>query len=436
VLGCTRATSSVRSAAWRTFARDYRGNVAIIFGLTLPIVAGAVGLAIDYSGAAMMRSKMQAVADAAAISAAREFQMAKSRPELIAAVATNYAKGQLPDVSADTKVDANALTVQVVLQKEYQKTLAKVISSEKMLLRAEATAKMSNGLPLCLVGLETRAPNTISLQKNARLTAPQCLVYSNSQSPMGLVSLDNAVLQAGYTCSAGGKVKTRDANFAPQPMTDCPVIPDPFSARQGPTNFTCNYMDKVVSGETATLPAGVYCGGLTITNSAQVTLAPGIFVIKDGPLLVDGGSTLKGTDVSIYMKGAGANLTFAQASTISLSASKSGLLAGILIFDDPSGTPAPERSGQHDLPFKAPREHSILSDDARTLLGTIYMPKGRLIVDATKPVADRSAYTVMVVQQLTLYEGPNLYLNTDYSASDVPIPQGVGPYGGKVMLTN
>ena len=25
---------------------------------------------------------------------------------------------------------------------------------------------------------------------------------------------------------------------------------------------------------------------------------------------------------------------------------------------------------------------------------------------------------------------------TDYSASDVPIPQGVGPYGGKVMLTN
>jgi hypothetical protein len=40
------------------------------------------------------------------------------------------------------------------------------------------------------------------------------------------------------------------------------------------------------------------------------------------------------------------------------------------------------------------------------------------------------------VQQLTLYEGPNLYLNTDYNASDVPIPQGVGPYGGKVMLTN
>ena len=70
------------------------------------------------------------------------------------------------------------------------------------------------------------------------------------------------------------------------------------------------------------------------------------------------------------------------------------------------------------------------------LLGTVYMPKGRLIIDATRPIADRSAYTVLVVQQLDLYEGPNLVLNTDYRASDVPIPEGVGPYGRKVLLTN
>jgi Flp pilus assembly protein TadG len=434
--GPVRARPSSQFAPWRRLARDQRANVAIIFGLALPVVAGAVGVAVDYSSAAMMRSKMQAVADAAAISAAREFQMARSRPEVIVAIAQNYAKGHMPDVTANTTVDANALTVQVVLEKDYEKTLAKVLSSEKIRLRTAATARMSNGLPLCLVGLDTRAPNTISLQKNARLTAPQCLVYSNSLSPTGLVSLDNAVLQAGYTCSAGGKLKSRDANFSPQPMTDCPIIPDPLSSRQAPAVSTCNYMNKVVDGETATLSPGVYCGGLIVTNAAQVTLAAGTFIIKDGPLVVDGGSSFKGTSVSLYMKGAGANLTFEQASIISLSAPKDGLLAGILIFDDPAGTPAAEKSGRHDMPFKAPREHSILSDDARTLLGTIYMPKGRLIIDATKPIADRSAYTVLVVQQLTLYDGPNLYLNTDYSASDVPVPQGLGPYGGKVMLTN
>jgi hypothetical protein len=26
-----------------------------------------------------------------------------------------------------------------------------------------------------------------------------------------------------------------------------------------------------------------------------------------------------------------------------------------------------------------------------------------------------------------LFDGPNLYLNTNYSATDVPVPEGVGP---------
>ena len=241
--------------------------------------------------------------------------------------------------------------------------------------------------------------------------------------------MDDAVLQAGLICSAGGKVKTKNTNYTPEPKTDCPVMPDPLAGRQAPPSATCNFTDKVVSAATEFLQPGVYCGGLTVTNGATVTLNPGTFIFRDGPLIVDGGASLKGNGVSIFMKGPNANLTFATASTIHLTAGKSGPLSGILIYDDPTGAAAPEMSGKHAKPDKSPREHSILSDDARMLLGTIYMPKGRLIIDATKPIADRSAYTVLVVQQLDLYEGPNLVLNTDYRASDVPIPEGVGPYG-------
>ena len=64
------------------------------------------------------------------------------------------------------------------------------------------------------------------------------------------------------------------------------------------------------------------------------------------------------------------------------------------------------------------------------------MPQGGIIIDATKPIADKSAYTVLVVNQLQLFSGPNLVLNTDYSATDVPVPRGVGPYGSKVFLSN
>jgi hypothetical protein len=41
-----------------------------------------------------------------------------------------------------------------------------------------------------------------------------------------------------------------------------------------------------------------------------------------------------------------------------------------------------------------------------------------------------------VVKQLHLYSGPNLVLNTDYGATDVPVPMGVGPSSAKIFLAN
>ena len=81
------------------------------------------------------------------------------------------------------------------------------------------------------------------------------------------------------------------------------------------------------------------------------------------------------------------------------------------------------------------RTYRILSDNARTMLGTIYLPAGRLVIDASRPVADQSAYTVIVAQQINLYEGPNLVLNANYGATSVPVPKGVGPVSGRLLLT-
>jgi len=199
----------------------------------------------------------------------------------------------------------------------------------------------------------------------------------------------------------------------------------------------------VVDGGHATLEPGVYCGGLTLTNGAEGALSKGIFIIKDGPLIVDGGASISGAEVAIYLAGRAANLTFDADTTVNLSAPKDGPLAGILIFDDPTGASAPAKAPKSGrgaagraLKNGAPRQHQILSDNARNLLGTIYMPKGEIIIDATKPIADKSAYTVLVVDQLHLYSGPNLVLNSDYSATDVPVPPGVGPYGAKIFLSN
>jgi hypothetical protein len=429
----------------RALARDNSASTAVIFGLLTPVLFGVVGAAIDYSAAVATRTKMQSVADSAAVAAAREFQMAKATRDTVAAVARNYVTDRLSDVAVTPTVDDKALTVKVVLEKDVALTIGRLIYSGNMHLRTSATAKLSATLPLCLLALDEKAPATLELEQSAMMTATGCMVYSNSKNPGGLQAKDNAVLNAGLICTAGGKAKTSGSHLTPDPVLDCPKMDDPLASRSPPADSTCTFTDTVIRGGTQVLRPGVYCNGLRITDGAEVTLARGTYIIKDGPLIVDRGGAMQGTDVAIYLKGRGANLTFATASTISLSAPKDGPLAGILIYDDPTGAPA-LAIPPFPLPIPIlgallgggsgpPREHKILSDNARLLLGTIYMPKGRLIVDATKPIADKSAYTVLVVQRIDLHDGPNLVLNSDYSATEVPVPKGVGPVG-QILLTN
>lgn len=50
------------------------------------------------------------------------------------------------------------------------------------------------------------------------------------------------------------------------------------------------------------------------------------------------------------------------------------------------------------------------------------------------PIGDSSAYTAIVSKRLNMLGAPKVVLNTDYSATDIPTPAGVGPTGGNVYL--
>ena len=169
-----------------------------------------------------------------------------------------------------------------------------------------------------------------------------------------------------------------------------------------------------------TLSPGVYCGGIQIYGNSKVTFRPGIYVIKDGPLIASGGAKLVGEYVGFYLTGSKALFSFTTFTTIALSAPKDGPLAGLLFFEDRNR--------------KTTGRHTINSDNARLLLGTIYLPGSDLIIDANKPVADQSAYTAIVARGLKLFSGPHLVLNTDYGSTDIPVPDGIVGTGEKVIL--
>ena len=327
-------------------------------------------------------------------------------------------------------------------------------------LKAGATANVVGMARLCVLGLNESQRRTISLNVNAKLTGNGCAVHSNSTSEAGMEVAAGASLVAATICSAGGG----SGNYEPALLTDCPVIPDPLAARQVPDSTTCTETGRTV-GETSSfetsllgqvimtgfevlpeltgsdtetqnssepapapeevdrdevvrLSPGVYCGGLLIGGNSHVQFDPGIYVMKDGPLHVGDSARIEGTHVGFYFTGFQSTLFFGPKTSISLVAPKDGLLAGILFFEEYSST-----SG---------RLFNILSDDARTLTGTIYLPKATLIIDADRPVADKSAYTAIVASKLELFAGPHLVLNSDYHATEVPAPASVA--GGDVRL--
>ena len=65
---CDQVAGSLRRQAGR-FVGDEAAGTMMIFALTLPVLIAAGGAAMDYSLAASARSKMQAIADAAALAA-------------------------------------------------------------------------------------------------------------------------------------------------------------------------------------------------------------------------------------------------------------------------------------------------------------------------------------------------------------------------------
>lgn len=401
------------------------GNMAMVAAIAAPALLTAGAVAIDMSNASSYQSKLRAIADAAAIAAARELRLGNATQTTILGVAEASAAGSAAGMNLDYTfsgaVDIKLRTVSVTLSGSTAGGLGVSLGLVTPLVTVSATAQVTGGAPICAVGLDEAANSTISLERLARVEAKGCTVYSNSRSTRGLEVRDSAQLTTASTCSAGGY--SGPGSFSPTPDRDCPIFPDPLASRPAPPMRNCGgvYNMTVVNSSGAFLSPGTFCGGLNITQAAQVTLQPGVYVIVGGPLIVGMGARLTGSGVTIFFSGDQASMNMLKDSSISLSAPKTGPTAGMLLQQDRN---TPSNTVKFD----------ISSDDAATLLGTIYLPRGRLFIGGDKPVAQNSAYTIVVANKIEATAGPTLVLNSNYAASDVPVPAGVGPYSTSIGL--
>jgi len=149
--------------------------------------------------------------------------------------------------------------------------------------------------------------------------------------------------------------------------------------------------------------------------NADVKMNPGTYIISGGPLLVQHNATLTGNNVAILMDDEHGNIFFNNNALVDLSAPVTGMMAGIVIAS---------RSicGSTDCHS---RLFEIKSHRVSSLLGTIYVPEDRFIVNTTMPISDQAAFTIILSRFLQGQRSPQLVLNTNYSATNVPVPDGL-----------
>lgn len=409
-----------------SFLSDTRGSIAIAFGLAIPVMAIVAGLAVDYAASSGQHRKLQAIADIAALTAAKELYLANADSSQITSVANTMAQAQLvvsntkgSPISVSASVINDGDAVEVVITQDPTTYFAKVFVDSMDPLSARSVARALGGGRICVLALEAEASQAVSMIQKAKLEAVDCAVYSNSTSSGGIFVDGSTELTAELICSAGG-INGSSSHFNKEPTSDCPTIEDPLSGRPAPTYGGCDYNDMRIEDQSLTLSPGVYCGGLTIRKWSEVTFEPGIYVIKDGEFRVDTNAAITGNNVGFYLTGNNTNFHFWSNSRIVLSAPADGPMAGILFFEDRSSV--------------ALVRHYIKSNEARILIGTFYLSQGILDVSTSRPVADLSAWTAIIARRLDLSVQPRLVLNADYGSTDVPVPTGVSRVGGSVVL--
>ncbi len=434
----------------KKFFKNQLGNVAVSFALASVGLIGVGGAAVDYASQISTKSHLQGVADAAVLVAANELKLSgsqSSQGSSVSSVADAYVKRNIDEKvgnpAVKVVVSVKAGTVDLNVSGDLKTSFFGLLGlSSKQRVTASARAQILGGLPLCVLALDTSIQQSLTATSNAKLTATGCSVHTNSKSARAIEAWGQAKLRTGLTCSAGGAVGGV-SNYIPVAVQDCPQIPDPLASRfpvgSGPQMTTlfsglsavslnsCTYTNLSFSSGNHILTPGRYCGGLKLTGNAEAKFRPGVYIMDAGKFEVTGNAEAEGEHVVFYFTGNNAFFGFHDQAEVEFSAPADSEMAGILFLENP------DRNRSY--------VHEITSSKTKSLVGAIYLPKSELRISVNGSgnqggqVAQESAFTVILARKITLNSRSNLVLNTDFAATDVPVPESIKRLSGQIVMS-
>lgn len=376
----------------RRFLAERAGAAAAMSALMMPTLIGFTGLAVDVGYWYAEKARLQTVADAAALGGAWELRRSGSTEAEIERAAEDIAarNGFSPGADASLRVSSDRGNGTVTAEARRQAPLffSRLFLGEAPVIAARAVA-LVNPPPACLLALEP-SREAMTLSGNGSVTAEGCAIHLNSTAPSALSASGNASVAAAAICVGGG-YRGRAGAYSPEPLMGCLPHADPFAGLPVPASPRCSQKLKQISGKKAVhLEPCVYEGGISISGQAEVTFAPGIYVIEDDGLSTSGGSRIAGEGVTFVLTG-DAEIDMSGDTEVALSAPTSGATAGILFYQNPAepGAPGHRLSGGHNSRYD----------------GVLYLPNSEVTFTGNSTAEAMSASASMIVAQSFTFSG-------------------------------
>jgi hypothetical protein len=265
------------------------------------------------------------------------------------------------------------------------------------------------------MALSQTANGAVTFAGSSSFVAEGCAIHSNSSSGNSLVVQGSASVKASAFCAVGGvSVPSTLAGVA---ESYCDRLDDPFRNLPAAVASGCDYNDVSVGpSETATLYGDkTYCKGLDLKGN--VTLQPGLYIIKNGPLTINSSATVTGTGVTFYLVGQNAGFTFNGSGNINLSAMTTGPYQGMLIVQDRASNT---------------RATNTLNGDSNTKIsGAIYTPTQSLTVNGSGTFGQANAFMPIVADQIKF--AGSTAAKADVNAVKTPAPLPVTWSGARLV---
>jgi len=357
---------------FHSFVRNTRGSTVTMFALSLPVMFGAVGAGTMYSFSLMTKTELQAAVDAGAL-AGTALGAPASKNDRIKAAARAYAgnfhgSGAMIEedssfwVKSDTppKFAVSNIEVSGEAEAKVRNIFSFAVGDEWLPIKVHATAAKQLSDPICILGLNPEHKETIDMTGQPVITARGCAAQANSKDGAGINQKGKPTFKAKMIGTTGGYTGTA---YEPTPMKGTIPVEDPYKDLPFPDSSHCDYHDTIYSGSgtVVTLDPGIYCGGLRIKAGAQVTLRPGIYIMKDDALWLNGDSRLSGEEVMIGFTGEAATLYMEGRSEVHVTSPVSGTYMNMQFMQQP-------HSGGDDLYF------SIIGNSKLSFEGVLYAP--------------------------------------------------------------